>query len=121
MKITKPNARGIETREGWFVAVRVDAYGVKYTNKYETRDEALDDLFQLHAWPGGYPVAWVDCQKGDWLCSDCARNEFLNDEDVRAQMAAGKYTSDVYEGTTEDHRFIECANCYRVLVGEECA
>jgi len=117
VKFTKPWARGIDRTLDGFIVVRVDRYGNAYENEHETQKSALDDLFQPYAWPGGYPVIWFD--GGDAMCPACARKEYRADADVKARMAAGVYTCDVFEGTSEDHGFIACTNCGAVLIAEE--
>lgn len=106
-------ARGIEEIDGKFVVIRGNSRDLAY----ETREEALDDLFQPFAWPGGYPVIWFDDSTA--LCPTCARAEYEADEDVAARMAQGTYTCDVFEGGVEDHGEITCENCGAVLIGPE--
>jgi hypothetical protein len=55
--------------------------------------------FPAYAWPGGYPIAYLDERAGDSLCAKCAANESEADG---TEFAAGVH----WEGAP-----LVCAGC----------
>lgn len=83
--------------DGYFTIVRD---GIEYDTAYETGPEALEAAHYSHAWPGGYPVAWLD-EDNATMCSDCA---------LAAQKEYGvDYTPFVLEEPSEDG--VMCERC----------
>lgn len=57
-----------------------------------------DHFFYSYAWPGGYPMAYID-DRCNWYCPDCAKKVYI--------MEGIELTADIYwEGPT-----VHCEEC----------
>jgi hypothetical protein len=74
-------------------------------------DDALDDAFSAHAWPGGYDLLYFT--DGDIVCADCAREHWIaTGIRLEASTAGDNRGTGTYCGACEREIIARCcADC----------